>query len=87
MVEALGGRGAFVTEPREIGPALDAGARPDEVWCVNVVLDPGPTEERPGLDGHLTQEATTAHLLRWRRPQEADNGPSASLAPSSGRST
>ena len=40
MVEALGGRGAYVTDPREIGPALERALASDEVWCVNVVLDP-----------------------------------------------
>jgi thiamine pyrophosphate-dependent acetolactate synthase large subunit-like protein len=40
MVEALGGRGAFITDPREIGPALTEALASDEVWCLNVVLDP-----------------------------------------------
>jgi acetolactate synthase-1/2/3 large subunit len=40
MVEALGGRGAYVTDPGEIGPALERALASDEVWCVNVVLDP-----------------------------------------------
>ena len=40
MVEALGGRGAYVTDPREIGPALERALASDEVWCVNVMLDP-----------------------------------------------
>ena len=40
MVEALGGRGVFVTEPREIGPALERALASDEVWCINVALDP-----------------------------------------------
>ena len=40
MVEALGGRGAYVTDPREIGPVLRRALASDEVWCVNVVLDP-----------------------------------------------
>ena len=40
MVEALGGRGVYVTDPREIGPALRRALAADEVWCVNVVLDP-----------------------------------------------
>lgn len=40
MVEALGGRGVLVREPREIGPALERALGSDEVWCVNVVLDP-----------------------------------------------
>ena len=40
MVEALGGRGAYVTDPRELGPALERALASDEVWCINVVLDP-----------------------------------------------
>ena len=40
MVEALGGRGAYVTDPREIGPVLKRALASDEVWCVNVALDP-----------------------------------------------
>jgi acetolactate synthase-1/2/3 large subunit len=40
MVEALGGRGALVTDAREIGPALARALGSDEVWCLNVVLDP-----------------------------------------------
>jgi len=40
MVEALGGRGAFITDPSQIGPALTRALASDEVWCLNVVLDP-----------------------------------------------
>jgi acetolactate synthase-1/2/3 large subunit len=40
MTEALGGRGVLVREPKEIGPALDRALNSDEVWCINVVLDP-----------------------------------------------
>jgi thiamine pyrophosphate-dependent acetolactate synthase large subunit-like protein len=40
MVEALGGRGVFVREPKEIGPALERALTSDEVWCINVALDP-----------------------------------------------
>jgi acetolactate synthase I/II/III large subunit len=40
MVEALGGRGAYVTDPSEIGPVLARALASDDVWCVNVVLDP-----------------------------------------------
>jgi acetolactate synthase I/II/III large subunit len=40
LVEALGGRGVLVREPKEIGPALERALRSDEVWCINVVLDP-----------------------------------------------
>ncbi|HSF06345.1 MAG TPA: thiamine pyrophosphate-binding protein [Methylomirabilota bacterium] len=39
-VEALGGRGAFIREPREIGPALERALGSNEVWCINVPLDP-----------------------------------------------
>ncbi|MGH7305969.1 MAG: thiamine pyrophosphate-binding protein [Candidatus Rokuibacteriota bacterium] len=40
MVEALGGRGALVTDPKDIGPALERALASDEVWCINVMLDP-----------------------------------------------
>jgi acetolactate synthase-1/2/3 large subunit len=40
MVEALGGRGTLVTEPDDLGPALARALASDEVWCLNVVLDP-----------------------------------------------
>jgi thiamine pyrophosphate-dependent acetolactate synthase large subunit-like protein len=40
MVEALGGRGVLVTEPHEIAPALGRALDSDEVWCINVLLDP-----------------------------------------------
>ncbi len=40
MVEALGGRGLLITEPREIRPALEKALASDEVWCLNVILDP-----------------------------------------------
>lgn len=40
MVEALGGRGALVREPGRIGPALEQALGSNEVWCVNVILDP-----------------------------------------------
>ena len=40
MVEALGGRGTLVTEPAAIGPALERALASDEVWCINVLLDP-----------------------------------------------
>jgi thiamine pyrophosphate-dependent acetolactate synthase large subunit-like protein len=41
MVEALGGRGALVTDPAEIRPALERALASEDVWCLNVVLDPG----------------------------------------------
>jgi acetolactate synthase I/II/III large subunit len=40
MVQALGGRGVLVTDPREIAPALERALASDEVWCINVPLDP-----------------------------------------------
>ncbi len=47
MVEALGGRGALVTDPRDIRPALERALASDEVWCINVLLDPA-AYRRPG---------------------------------------
>ncbi len=40
MVEALGGKGMLVTEPDEIRPALEKSLGGDDVWCINVTLDP-----------------------------------------------
>ncbi|MBI4607457.1 MAG: acetolactate synthase [Candidatus Rokubacteria bacterium] len=40
MVESLGGRGVRITDPREIPPALERALGSDEVWCLNVILDP-----------------------------------------------
>jgi acetolactate synthase-1/2/3 large subunit len=40
MVEALGGRGAYVTEPGQLRPALERALGSGEVSCVNVILDP-----------------------------------------------
>ena len=40
LAEALGGRGVLVREPGEIAPALERALASDEVWCVNVILDP-----------------------------------------------
>ena len=40
MAEALGGRGALVTEPGGIAQALEQALASDEVWCINVPLDP-----------------------------------------------
>jgi acetolactate synthase-1/2/3 large subunit len=40
MVEALGGRGSLITRPEEIRPALEKALASDEVWCLNVILDP-----------------------------------------------
>jgi acetolactate synthase-1/2/3 large subunit len=40
LVEALGGRGVVITEPRELRPALERALAADEVWCLNVILDP-----------------------------------------------
>jgi len=48
MVEALGDRGVLVREPRELAGALERALGSDEVWCVNVLLDPG-AYRRTGL--------------------------------------
>jgi acetolactate synthase-1/2/3 large subunit len=40
LVEALGGRGALVTAPDDLAPVLARALAADEVWCVNVMLDP-----------------------------------------------
>ena len=40
IAEALGGHGVLIREPKEIGPALDRALHSDDVWCINVVLDP-----------------------------------------------
>jgi thiamine pyrophosphate-dependent acetolactate synthase large subunit-like protein len=40
MVEALGGKGAYVTKPTEIRPALEQALSEATVSCINVVLDP-----------------------------------------------
>lgn len=40
MMEALGGRGVLVTDPGQIAPALERALGSDDVWCINVVLDP-----------------------------------------------
>lgn len=40
MVEALGGRGALITEPCALRPALERALASNEVWCLNVILDP-----------------------------------------------
>ena len=40
MVEALGGRGVLVREPKDIAPALERALSSSDVWCINVVLDP-----------------------------------------------
>jgi acetolactate synthase I/II/III large subunit len=40
MVEALGGKGMHVTEPGEIRPALEKALGSNDVWCINVTLDP-----------------------------------------------
>jgi acetolactate synthase-1/2/3 large subunit len=40
LAEALGARGALVTEPDDIRPALDKAIDSGEVWCINVLLDP-----------------------------------------------
>jgi len=40
VIEALGGHGELVTNPEEIGPALERAIASDTVACVNVMLDP-----------------------------------------------
>jgi acetolactate synthase I/II/III large subunit len=40
VVEALGGRGELVTEPAQLGPALDRAFASDGVTLVNVLTDP-----------------------------------------------
>ena len=40
MMQSLGGRGVLVTEPDGIAPALERALASDEVWCINVPLDP-----------------------------------------------
>ena len=40
MVEALGGRGVLVRDPKDIAPALERALSSSDVWCINVVLDP-----------------------------------------------
>jgi thiamine pyrophosphate-dependent acetolactate synthase large subunit-like protein len=41
MVEALGGKGVQVTEPKQLRPALEEAMGSNAVTCINVVLDPG----------------------------------------------
>ncbi len=41
MVEALGGKGVHVTEPKQLRPALEEAMGSNAVTCINVVLDPG----------------------------------------------
>ena len=48
MVEALGGKGLYVTEPGQLRPALERALGSGEVYCVNVVLDPA-AYRRTGL--------------------------------------
>ncbi len=40
MVEALGGKGIYVTDPAQIRPALETALGAGEVYCINVALDP-----------------------------------------------
>ena len=40
LAEALGARGALVTRPGDIRPALDKALASNDVWCINVLLDP-----------------------------------------------
>ncbi len=47
VVAALGGHGEFVTEPRQIRPALERALASGKPACVNVIVDPDP----PGVQG------------------------------------
>ena len=40
MVEALGGKGVQVTDPKQLRPALEQAMGSADVTCINVVLDP-----------------------------------------------
>ncbi len=40
MAEALGARGVLVTRPDDIHPALARALASNDVWCINVILDP-----------------------------------------------
>lgn len=40
MVQALGGQGVYVTDPAGIRPALETALASNDVWCINVALDP-----------------------------------------------
>src|SRR5712692_8419017 len=40
VVEALGGKGVRVTEPRQIRPSLERALGSSDVHCINVILDP-----------------------------------------------
>ena len=47
VVEALGGYGEYVTEPEEIGPAIQRAFDSGLPACVNVIMDQRP----PGVEG------------------------------------
>ena len=47
VVEAFGGYGELVTDPAQIGPALERAVASNTVACVNVMLDP----EAPASSG------------------------------------
>lgn len=40
MVEAIGGKGFFVEDPKDIRPALEAAFSSNQVCCINVMTDP-----------------------------------------------
>jgi len=46
MVEAIGGKGFFVEDPKDIKPALEAAFASKKVCCINVMTDP--TTVSPG---------------------------------------
>jgi acetolactate synthase I/II/III large subunit len=50
VVEALGGHGELVTEPVELGPALERAVASGKPACVNVMIErlPAPALRRPG---------------------------------------
>jgi acetolactate synthase-1/2/3 large subunit len=47
VVEALGGHGEFVTEPKDIAPAIERAFASGKPACVNVIMDQMP----PGVEG------------------------------------
>jgi acetolactate synthase-1/2/3 large subunit len=51
IASVLGGAGETVTEPEEIGPALDRAFDAGEPYLVNVMTDPADTYPRSGVTG------------------------------------
>jgi len=85
IVEALGGRGALVTKPADICPALERALASGEVWCVNVVLDPSAFRRYIGAPKWppITPSARAAPAEPWRRsaPLGVSGGPRAGPEP------